>query len=944
MPLLKVARALLLPLFCLTAFTRAQAEPNLMGQTGFINMPDGRIAPDGTWRIGVSNSSPYLSGWTSVSVLPRLEFSARYTRIANTPSFGPGSGYGASKDKSFDLKFNVLQESAYWPSISIATQDFIGTKIFHADYVALSKRFGALDVSMGSGRGRIGGGFGGLRYSPAFLKNVSLVAEYDANNYQGDPSATLSGAAQLKKGPSYGIEYQWGWLGSQLSYDSGGRVGVIAYIAIPLNRKEYIPKLDEPAPYRAPVSHPDTERWMQDPAYKRRLVEALEQQDYQNISVSLTGNTVTVTLTNARISQMSRAVGRAARTVLALAPQGTREIHITYTVDDLPVATYSFFELHKLQDYFNGKITRKELAGYVAIEYASPYDETATAHRDTDATDKDSAILRSESGIVYNDAGDSISYMREDTRSNRFKISPKAAIYFNDPSGFLHYELFLRATYDKRLAEKLYFSAAVDATLLEDVSKVSQSSNSLLPHVRSDIADYKKDSKLKLSKLLLNKFYQPDTGLYARATVGIYEQMFAGTGGQVLYVPDNGNWATDLSVDWLRQRDTFGGFGFRPYSTVTVLAALHYRLPKNITVTARVGRFLAKDIGARLEFKRRFQSGIEMGGWYTITNGNDITTPGAPGKPYHDKGIFLTIPFDAMLTKDTQSTGEFSLAPWTRDVGQMVATPGDLYQLVEKPLLLDYHEQDGLVNLGDRADDYPQPRPEPTARDSPIIDTVKHNTHESVRLLSNETTWRALGLGLGVTALSSVLDRPADRLAQLHGKGRLGHDIARVGNALPLAGLAASGLLALGSNDARLSNTAYAALQAGMTAGLLSEVGGYVFGRSRPSEGQGSVNFHPLKSVPGGASFPSSHVSVAWAVVTPYAKEYDMPWLYGVAALTNVARINDRRHWLSDTVGGSLLGYACGSLLWDWNRNPGRNSPQVLIDPAGSVNLAWQFR
>ncbi len=83
--MLKVARALLLPLFCLSVFTRAQAEPNLMGQTGFINMPDGRIAPDGTWRIGVSNSAPYLTGWTSVSIIPRLEFSARYTRLANTP-------------------------------------------------------------------------------------------------------------------------------------------------------------------------------------------------------------------------------------------------------------------------------------------------------------------------------------------------------------------------------------------------------------------------------------------------------------------------------------------------------------------------------------------------------------------------------------------------------------------------------------------------------------------------------------------------------------------------------------------------------------------------------------------------------------------------------------------------------------------------------------------
>jgi len=81
---------------------------------------------------------------------------------------------------------------------------------------------------------------------------------------------------------------------------------------------------------------------------------------------------LSLTLTSSRISQMSRAVGRAARTALLLAPLETTEIRITYTTSGLPVATYEFSDLRKLNRYFNGLLTRSELAESVSIRYAAP--------------------------------------------------------------------------------------------------------------------------------------------------------------------------------------------------------------------------------------------------------------------------------------------------------------------------------------------------------------------------------------------------------------------------------------------------------------------------------------------------------------------------------------------------------------------------------------------
>ena len=184
--------------------------------------------------------------------------------------------------------------------------------------------------------------------------------------------------------------------------------------------------------------------------------------------------------------------------------------------------------------------------------------------------------------------------------------------------------------------------------------------------------------------------------------------MFGGAGGQLLYLPVGAGWGADLAVDWVKQRD-YDGWGFRDYDTVTAIASFNYRLPLGVTATARGGRFLAQDEGVRFEIKRRFASGYEAGIWYTRTNGNDITSPGSPGNPYYDKGIFLSVPLTTLLSKDTQAVAHMSLAPWTRDVGAMVVSPLDLYRLMEKPLVLDVHEHDGLVLLGDRDDDYHRP-------------------------------------------------------------------------------------------------------------------------------------------------------------------------------------------------------------------------------------------
>jgi membrane-associated phospholipid phosphatase len=397
-----------------------------------------------------------------------------------------------------------------------------------------------------------------------------------------------------------------------------------------------------------------------------------------------------------------------------------------------------------------------------------------------------------------------------------------------------------------------------------------------------------------------------------------------------------------VTVEAVKQRDFDGGFGFKDYQTVTALAAMHYKLPYQSTFTVRTGRFLARDFGGRFEIKRRFRIGMELGAWYSVTNVVD-TGIGHEGN-YRDKGIFVSIPFEALLPTDTRATTGFSLAPWTRDPAQMVNSPVDLYQMLEKPLMIDMHKSDGLVHLGDVEDDYNLPYLGSPMWDRPFENLGRMTAQDWGRgadALDSSSAWKTALFGAGIVLGSALLDRRVSEYVDRHSGSRAMETLDGFGKWLPIAAIGGAGLAALSEQDRRLSNTGISAIEAGAT-GLFVNMGiKYAVGRARPLDEKGPADFAPFQRPD--ASFPSNHATVVWATVTPFAKEYDAPWLYGLGVLTNAGRIASREHWLSDTVASSLLGFAIGDFFWQEHRKPDDKGPKVLVGPA-SVTLKWETR
>jgi len=220
---------------------------------------------------------------------------------------------------------------------------------------------------------------------------------------------------------------------------------------------------------------------------------------------------------------------------------------------------------------------------------------------------------------------------------------------------------------------------------------------------------------------------------------------------------------------------------------------------------------------------------------------------------------------------------------------------------------------------------------------------VKRDFAGAGHIAANADWLRAGAFGASAVLASTLLDNRADKFAKDHASNRLLKGVDKIGNALPWLAIAGAGMAALDGSDPRRSRTGYAATEAGGTALLAVEGLKYVFGRGRPYAGAGSHAFKPFSMTSGYDSFPSGHTIITWAVVTPFAEEYDAPWLYGVAAVTNLARVGSRNHWVSDTVAGSLLGYTIGKVFWESSRTPQPGDARVLIHPGG-VDVSWPLK
>ena len=119
---------------------------NIHGELGLINIPSARILDEGNLKLHLVNSDPINSLFITANPFNWMEVSLRYADI-NTikySQFKSFSGEQTYKDKSFNLKINLIRESDRFPALSLGFRDFIGTGKFSGEYLVTSKKLETL--------------------------------------------------------------------------------------------------------------------------------------------------------------------------------------------------------------------------------------------------------------------------------------------------------------------------------------------------------------------------------------------------------------------------------------------------------------------------------------------------------------------------------------------------------------------------------------------------------------------------------------------------------------------------------------------------------------------------------------------------------------------------------------------------------------------------------
>ena len=182
------------------------------------------------------------------------------------------------------------------------------------------------------------------------------------------------------------------------------------------------------------------------------------------------------------------------------------------------------------------------------------------------------------------------------------------------------------------------------------------------------------------------------------------------------------------------------------------------------------------------------------------------------------------------------------------------------------------------------------------------------------------------------------LQEPGDHRTRL----RISSDLSNAGSFYTTAAVA-GGFYLVGrtTNNQKAIETGLLSAQALINAMLITTALKTASQRPRPHVDHASGEFFDQ-----GSSFPSGHAASAWSVATVIAHEYGKrrPLVrfsaYGLAAAVSVARYTEEKHFLSDVLVGSTVGYMIGRYVYNTYHDPAVDNQSTRLTKSNLIPFA----
>lgn len=651
---------------------------------GYYNMPSARMAEAGVTALGFSYLPPYNIYGLNFQMFENIELVGNYRVLKGITESGFGHlGYGDDTDRSASVKFALYQQNKglkYLPSIALGFDDFYGSRRFYSFYVCATQELldYDLELTLGFGKGRIKGFFGGVAWTPfrkfsnRFFKELSLVAEYDAIDYKNYKHEHPNGR-DVKIPINLGISWNFfNFLQVKASSVRGKELAASASIYYNLGTtKGFFPKVDNAPFYTSPVNEEPIGHLRSVNEFTQELVYAFCEQGLNLYAVYLDKgvqkDTLWLKVINTRYREELQVRDRIQNLLATLIPPNIHATTVVIEADGIPTQAY-FFRTAELEKFREGKI------GDYELQALSPVIEASSPPRGSDL------LYRRKKDIWT------------------FTFRPRVITFFGSTTGKIKYTFGLIAGPEGYLFDEIYYKTQFSYNLkssLCNVGDIDVYNTSKLLNVRSDSIRYFKSNTLSVDQAYIQKGTNVGRGWFARAAGGYFEPAYGGAALETLYYPVDSNWAFGVEGAGVLKRN-YTGLGFttkvRKFNDQNVPEYVHYigyqyffdiyyeYKPLCLDFRISVGQFLARDKGVSFDLSRYYPSGMRFGIWYTLTNGRDIVN----GKIYHDKGIAFSIPFDFFLRKSSRSMLGYAMSAWLRDVGARAATGKRLYPTIQR--------------------------------------------------------------------------------------------------------------------------------------------------------------------------------------------------------------------------------------------------------------------